>query len=193
MLIVFYGINNLGKSTQAKRLVERLISEGFESEYIKYPHYNIKPFGDMINDYLRNGNPENLSAREAQKIYTLDRFNYQPTLRQKLDSGVHIIAEDYTGTGLAWGAGTGVDLEYLKKINSPLIKEDIAFYFYGERFLEAKEKGHKHEENDSLMTEVHKIHDKLADTHGWIPVHANREMDEIHDEIWEMIKEKITA
>ena len=37
--IVLYGINNLGKTTQAKFLVEKLQSQGLRAEYVKYPIY----------------------------------------------------------------------------------------------------------------------------------------------------------
>src|SRR3989344_7041055 len=101
--IVIYGINNLGKSTQAKILVEKLGQEGFSAEYLKYTIYDLKPSGPIINDYLREGNRDNLSPREIQILYTMNRYQFESRLKDKLSQGVNIVAEDYTGTGLAWG------------------------------------------------------------------------------------------
>ena len=138
--IVFYGINNLGKSTQAKKLVDRLNEAGETSLYIKYPIYDLAPSGPQLNAYLREGNPHDLSPREAQLLYILNRTQYQADVDKHLAEGTHIIAEDYTGTGIAWGTGSGVDQSYLKETNSHLRKEDIAFHFVGNRFMEARTK-----------------------------------------------------
>ncbi len=62
-LIVFYGINNLGKSTQAELLVERIKQEGKKAQHIKYPIYELEPTGSMINRYLRQNNSDNLNHR----------------------------------------------------------------------------------------------------------------------------------
>ncbi|MFP4514730.1 MAG: dTMP kinase [Parcubacteria group bacterium] len=185
--IVFYGINNLGKSTQAKMLVERLKFNGHKAKYIKYPLYKLKPSGIILNDYLRNGNYFKLSAREAQILYTLNRFQYQEKLLKDLNDGINIIAEDYVGTGISWGLGAGVDELFLKKINAGLIKEDKSFLFDGERFLEAKEKNHKHETNDDLSNKVRWAHLKLKEEYGWHKINANQTIVDIHDEIWDEV------
>ncbi len=186
-LIVFYGTNNLGKSTQAKILIEKLKEKNIEAEYLKYPIYDLEPSGPVLNNYLRNGNPYNLSAREAQIIYCLNRTQYQKELEKKLDSGINIIAEDYTGTGIAWGMGAGVEQEFLENINSHLLKEDIALLFDGERFKEAVEKNHKHEQNDEFSQKVRQIHLDLGKKYNWEIVNANLSIEEISDIIFKKI------
>jgi len=123
-LIVLYGINNIGKSTQAKLLVEKLKQAGKDASYIKYPIYDLSPSGIMINEYLRQGNPWQLSAREAQILYSLNRYQYQAELVERLNANEWIVAEDYTGTGMAWGSGAGVDLAFLEKVNQGLREPD---------------------------------------------------------------------
>ena len=190
-LIALYGINNLGKSTQAKRLVERLIQEGKEAYYLKYPLYNLAPSGQLINGYLRNGNPYDLSPREYQIVHVVNRTQYDAALRARLMSGEWIVVEDYVGTGIAWGAGAGVDEAFLQELNSHLLHEDLPLFMDGERFLEAKEEGHKHETNDELMNKVKETHHLLAQKHGWFMVNANQTRDEVHEDIWKHVKRLI--
>ncbi|MBP9731953.1 MAG: hypothetical protein KBD29_00635 [Candidatus Magasanikbacteria bacterium] len=187
MFIVLYGINNLGKSTQAKKLVERMNSEGYKTEYLKYPIYTQEPAGPIINNYLREGNIHNLTPREAQLLYVLDRTQHESVLKQKLNQGIHIVAEDYVGTGISWGIGAGVDESFLKKINSHLLKEDIAFLFEGNRFTEATETGHKHETNNELIETVRKAHDALGTERDWIRINANETIEEIHEKLWSIV------
>jgi len=187
-LIALYGINNLGKSTQAKRLVERLIKEGKEAYYLKYPLYNLAPSGQMINGYLRNGNPYELSAREYQIVHVVNRTQYDAALRARLMSGEWIVVEDYVGTGMAWGVGAGVDEAFLQELNSHLLHEDLPIFMDGERFMEAKEEGHKHETDDALMAKVKEMHHTLAKKNGWFMVNANQTRDEVHEDIWKHVK-----
>lgn len=190
-LIVFYGINNLGKSTQAKLLVEKLNSLNFPTEYLKYPLYELSPSGKILNDYLRNNNPHQLSAREAQIIYTLNRTQYQNKLIEKLEEGINIIAEDYTGTGIAWGVGAGVDQKFLEEINNHLIKEDLAILFDGERFKKAIENNHKHEEDNEFSNQVRQVHLDLGKKFNWKKINANLSIEEIFQQILEIVKKTI--
>ena len=107
--IVLYGINNLGKSTQAQALVESLNKAGLPAKYLKYPIYDLKPTGPKINEILRNTDKQPISEEEFQALYTKNRFDFQPQLCKMLAEGVTVIAEDYIGTGLAWGWSKGVD------------------------------------------------------------------------------------
>ena len=183
-LIVLYGINNLGKSTQARMLVERLKFAGYKAKYIKYPIYDLKPSGVILNNYLRENNYFQLNAKEAQIMYSLNRFQYQPQLLKDLNDGITVIAEDYVGTGIAWGLGAGVKELFLKKMNAGLLKEDLALLFDGERFTEARENNHKHETNDDLTNKVRWAHLKLKEEYGWHKLDANDTISSIHDGIW---------
>ncbi|MBU4347391.1 dUTP diphosphatase [Candidatus Parcubacteria bacterium] len=185
--IVLYGINNLGKTTQAEMLADRLNLRGQRTEYLKYPIYNLEPSGTILNNYLRQGNFYNLTPREAQIIYCLNRTQFEKKLIEKLEAGTNIIAEDYTGTGLAWGIGAGVDEQFLKYINSHLLKEDIAFLFDGERFKNAAENEHKHETDEELINKVRWAHLDLGQEYGWTKINANQSIEQIHNRLWQEV------
>jgi thymidylate kinase len=185
--IVLYGINNLGKTTQAELIVKKLNSQDIKAEYFKYPIYEIEPSGQLINNYLRGGNRYGLNAREIQIIYCLNKTQFEKTLEEKLAAGINIIAEDYVGTGLAWGIGTGVDESFLKELNSHLLKEDLAFLFDGERFIASRESNHKFETNDELILKVKKIHSELGEKFGWIKINANLSIEEINNKLFQEI------
>jgi thymidylate kinase len=187
-LIVFYRTNNLGKSTQAKILVDKLNSLNFLTEYLKYPLYDLAPSGKLLNDYLRNNNPHQLTAREAQIIYTLNRTQYQNELIKKLDSGINIIAEDYTGSGIAWGVGAEIEQNFLEEINNHLIKEDLAILFDGERFKNSIENNHKHEKDEEFSKRVRQIHLELGKKFNWEKINANLTIEEISQQIINIVK-----
>ncbi|MDO8558575.1 MAG: hypothetical protein Q7S09_05355 [bacterium] len=183
--IVFHGINNLGKSTQATLLVERILREGGRAMYLKYPCYDLEPSGPLLNEYLRKKNPYGLTPREAQMLFALNRTQFEPILSQEyLARGITVVAEDYTCTGIAWGVGAGVDRAFLTRVNCHLLREDVSFLFDGKRFADAKEQGHAHEMDDDLTERVRLVHTELAKEFGWHVVDANESREAIHEQIW---------
>ena len=178
--IVIYGINNLGKTTQAKLLFKALKKKGFKAEYIKYPIYDLEPAGPLIDDYLRKGNKYNFSPREFELLHFIDRLKFEPILQRKLERGINVVAEDYFGTGVAWGIGTGVSAKLLEYFYSFVRKEDLAFLFDGERFRQSIEKKHHHETNDDLVKKVRKAHLYLGRKYHWHKINANLPIADIH-------------
>jgi len=189
--IVIYGINNLGKSTQARLLVKAIKKSGKKAEYVKYPIYASEPSGKLINEYLRKGNPHKFTPREFQLIHFIDRIRYEAALKSKLEKGINIIAEDYFGTTMAWGMATGVDEKLLEYLYKFVLKEDLALLFIGKRFKKAQEKRHKHEGDEKLTEKAQKTHLKIGEKYGWQKINANLPIDEIYAIIWEKVKKII--
>ncbi|MBW2978443.1 hypothetical protein KY331_06370 [Candidatus Woesearchaeota archaeon] len=184
-LIVIYGINRIGKTTQTKKLIKYLRKKGYKAEYVKIPHYKLKPTGQIINKILRR-KKQTISEEEFQLLYVLNRLQFQPILIKKLKKGINIISEDYVGTGLVWGSIKGADYNWLKEINKPLIKEDTALLLDGKPFPKT-EKKHIHEKNKKLMQKARKKHLQLAKEFKWIKINANQ----LKDKVFEDIKKEI--
>jgi len=193
LFIVIYGINNIGKSTQAEMLVSAIEKSGLKVEHLKYPIYDLTPTGPKINEILRSGKKQEISEEEFQGLYTQNRLDYQPQLIKKIDEGVNIIAECYTGTGLAWGWTKGADLERLIEINKGLLEPDIAILLDGDRFLAGKEASHQHETNDDWLEQCRKNFLELAARFGWEVVDANQTVEEVQRDILDIIEKKVES
>ncbi|MCX6744029.1 MAG: hypothetical protein NTX82_00700 [Candidatus Parcubacteria bacterium] len=192
-LIVFYGVNNLGKSTQAKMTVENLIiKSGKEAEYLKYAIYTLEPSGSLITSYLRQRNPYQFTEREFQMLQVLNRTQYEPKLKEKIDKGTWIVAEDYIGSGVAWGLAQGMEKSLLYKLNSHLIREDLGILFVGESFPDSVDKSNIHESNPALLAKVNEAFKEIARDFGWHIVNANQPLATVQQEIMDIIKSKIT-
>lgn len=188
--ITLYGINNIGKSTQAKLLVERLNENGREAVYVKYPVYDIEPTGPFINKVLRGGE-QKISEAELQMWFCLNRHQYEEQIRKDLDAGKIVIAEDYTGTGIAWGNAKGLDLEWLEMLNKDLLREDVSILMQGQRFMEAKETGHVHEENEDLVEKCRVVHEQLADRYGWTRFEVVEGIEKCADQLWDLVNKHL--
>ncbi|RJR31646.1 hypothetical protein C4569_01670 [Candidatus Parcubacteria bacterium] len=190
-LIILYGTNNIGKSTQAKILVDRLKNRNCDTVYIKYPIYELEPTGPKLNKILRSGQPQEISELELQKLYARNRKDFEPELKKMLGLGKIIVAECYIGTGLAWGMTKGVPLEKLEEVNEDLLKEDVAILLDGQPFIKAREKNHLHENNNELMIKCRQNFLFLAKKYGWKIIDANQEIEKITEKILENISAQI--
>ncbi|MBU1164913.1 hypothetical protein KKA15_05135 [Patescibacteria group bacterium] len=190
--IVIYGTNNLGKSTQAKLLVERFKKANMDVVYLKYPIYNLKPTGPNINEILRSGKIQTMDEIELQKLYTQNRTDFEPQLKDMLENGKTVVAEDYIGTGIAWGLTKGADLAILESQNKNLIKEDISILLDGKPFTESREENHIHETRDDLMKKCRNNLKFLAQKYNWKIIDANQSIDDISEQIWQHISSDVS-
>lgn len=187
-LIVLYGINNLGKTTQLKLLVDYLKNKKKKKVYsMKVPVYELKPTGPAINEYLREGNKYDLTPREVQILYAMNRTQFAPKLEELLEEYDFVVFEDYFGTSFAWGIGAGVSKQFLYEINSHLRVPDVSILLDGERFIEGVEVTHKHETDNKLTDKVRQAHLEIGEELGWYKVNANRSIEEVNHDIIEVI------
>jgi dTMP kinase len=187
LFITLYGINNIGKSTHAIRLVNRLNSMGYKAKHVKYPIYDLSPTGPFLNTTLRSSHAQEISEDELQLWFVMNRYQFEPELKKLLAEGYIVVAEDYIGTGIAWGVAKGLDESWMEGINKHLLKSDFSILFEGERNVSAKESKHLHEQNDELSEKCRKIHSSLADKYGWERLPVQEKKDDTTELLWNIV------
>ena len=84
-LIVIEGTDGSGKSTQFRRLTERLTQEGREFKTLVFPQY-AEPSSALIRMYLGGefgSSPSDVNAYAASAFYAVDRFaSYKKVCQQ---------------------------------------------------------------------------------------------------------------
>ena len=106
-----------------------------------------------------------------------------------LEEGYIIVAEDYIGTGMAWGMAKGLSEEWVERCNEGLLTEDLAILVEGERIKEATEENHVHEENHELVEKCSGKFSYLADKHNWQRVELQRRKEDTANLIWSKVSE----
>lgn len=191
LFIAIYGVNNIGKSTHARLLVKKIRAAGRECEYLKYPIYDLEPTGPEINRILRSGGSQKVSEEHLQTLFMQNRRDFEPKLRQMLDDGKVVVAEDYVGTAIAWGTAKGLTLPYMEKLNGGLLKEDLSLLIHGKRDVRARENGHIHENNDELMEKVANNLDELGKKYGWKKIPLQDRIEDTAELVWEAVRHEL--
>lgn len=191
ILVTIMGITNVGKTTQLQLLDKRFLTEGLKFKTLKYPVYGLEPTGPRVWGFLKGGNPEKLNPTEFQSLCAQNRKDFEPQLNQMLSENDVIVAEMYTGTGIAYGLGDGVPKDYLLEINKGILEPDISILLDGARYLESREVGHIYENNDKITETIRQIHLELAKDMNWTVLNANLPREIIHEQIYNLILKKI--
>ena len=191
-MVTIYGVNGIGKTTQVELLVQFLTSQGKRASRLKYPVYDLEPEGPFIYKYLRDADfrrENELTTEALQQKYADNRKHYEAELKRRLSEGEWIVAEDYTGTGIAWGLTWGANLEYLEKINQDLYQPDLSILLHGERFDTAIEAGHRNESAEERIKICKNFHLLLADRYDWKRVNANQNVEAVSEDITHIVKD----
>jgi dTMP kinase len=194
MFITIYGVNNIGKSTQSKMLVDNLNAQGLKAIHIKFPVYDLEPSGPFINNILRNPDQtQSVSENELQMWFALNRYQFEPVLKQYLKDGFIVIAEDYIGTSIAWGTAKGASAEWLESLNENLIQEDLSILLVGDRTNEATEKDHIHENNTDLILKVSENLMNLKVGKKWELVNRQEKFEDTQNLILDIVKKHLNC
>ena len=98
-LIVLEGIDGSGKSTQYKRLCDRLTAEGRDFKSIVFPRYD-RPSSSLIREYLAGSygsKPSDVNPYAASAFYAVDRFaSFKTEWQEYYRSGGLVLADRYT-------------------------------------------------------------------------------------------------
>lgn len=193
MFIALYGINNIGKSTQIKRLAELMQSQGKKVKTLKFPIYDLEPTGPQINYFLRDPEAPQITGESFQMLYIQNRLDFEPELLKLIDEYDVVLAEDYIGTGMAWGMTQGVPYEWLqgRNMQHPQKNPDLEILLDGERFLEGKEEQHRNESDDEAIKQTREHFQWLAKRYKWPTINAQQEELKVTQDLWLKIAEKL--
>ncbi|HBC72469.1 MAG: hypothetical protein UX91_C0003G0023 [Candidatus Amesbacteria bacterium GW2011_GWB1_47_19] len=190
LFVVIYGPAGVGKSKQLEILDDTMRRMGYSCRRVKYPVYEQEPSGPVLDKVLhRNGNA--LTEQKMQELFAANRREFEPTLKSWLDAGVSVLAEDYKGTGVAWGIVRGISLDRMEELNSDQIDPDLAVLMDGPKRMERLQAGHPYEDEDEWYR-MRKMYLQLADRYGWIRVGADAPILTVAGRIFAVVKPVIT-
>lgn len=218
-LIVLEGIDGSGKSSQYRRICERLEADGIKYNHIVFPRYS-KDSSALIRLYLGGAfgeNPNDVNAYTASTFYAVDRFaSYRDDWGKIYESGEFILSDRYTTSNavhqgcklsdeelpeyFAWLS----DLEY-NKMGLP--KPDLVIYL--DIDIETSLRRMKHrQEKTNTKADIHEkdvhylenclhVADKAADFYGWKRIAfkkdgVERTLEEKNDEIYALIRNELS-
>ncbi|WP_252233925.1 thymidylate kinase [Clostridium sp. ZS1] len=220
LIIIESGSDASGKATQAKKLYERLLEEGYNIKKITYPNYD-SPACMPVKMYLSGefGNkPEDVNAYVASTFFAIDRFaSYNKEWKYFYDNGGIIISDRYTTSNMVHQAVKMDEeekdkyLDWLYNLEFNLYKlpvPDCVMFLdvlpeisqklmkdRNNKFTGEKEKD-IHENNKDYLAKSYYNSLEIAEKYNWDKIKCNdgdnlKTIEEIHEEIYKKVKNYI--
>lgn len=100
-IIVIDGGANIGKATQADMLTHRLMEDGVMVGKLDFPRYHQNTMGHLINDCLQtDGGFDDMNPKVAATLFAADRFESKEQIETWLDEGRVILLDRYVTSNM---------------------------------------------------------------------------------------------
>jgi len=173
MLIVFEGLDQSGKETQARMLRERLEQQGRIVRPLSFPEYET-PIGREIRHAL-NGQRD-FPADVMQLLYVANRLEFRPQIETWLAAGDIVMCDRYCASTIAYGEAQGLDTAWLTEIQRPLPQAAVTVLLDIAPDVAAKRKAtnrDRYERDLALLGRVRESYRRQAGAAGWCVIDAN--------------------
>jgi dTMP kinase len=203
LFITFEGPEGSGKTTQAKRLAERLQECGCNVLTVREPGGT--SISEQIRAVLHSLDNRDMQPRTEILLYCAARAQLVgQIIRPHLQSGGLVICDRYADSTLAYqGYGRGLDLPTLRMIldfATGGLWPDITFYLDIDVESGLKRKrvgGDEWNRMDDLAVDFHRrvragYREMVAQEPArWVMVDATRDAETVAKEIWEMMERRM--
>ena len=218
-LIVFEGTDGSGKSTQFRRLCQRLEEAGIPFRRLVFPQYK-EESSALIRMYLGGAfgsHPSDVNPYAASTFYAVDRYaSWKRVWGEEYGRGGLILADRYTTSNAVHQASKLPqeereaffrwlgDFEY-GRLGLP--KPDLVIYMdmptekavelLRQRENATQTEGDIHEVDTEYLSRCREAALCAADFYGWERVACTgedgsvRSMDEIEEELWQRVKREV--
>jgi dTMP kinase len=192
-LIVFEGLDQSGKQTQAELLRDRLVGDGALVRLMSFPAYETA-IGSEIARALR-GDRE-YTPEVMQLLYVSNRYELKPDIEREIGRGTVVICDRYLASSVAYGEAQGLDRVWLGEIQRHLPQPDVTFLLDIPPEVSARRKTadrDRYERDLALLARVRESYRRQAVDSHWIVLDAARDRDVIGLEVYEAVRQRRAA
>ena len=179
MFIVFEGLDQSGKQTQAERLRDWLKQGGRKARLVSFPDYGTS-IGEEIARALQG--ERDYEPDVMQLLYVANRYERKLDLQRWLGGGLVLVADRYVASSIAYGEAQGLDPVWLTEIQKflPPATLTILLDIAPETAVQRKAVDRDRYERDLAMQgRVRASYHRQAEAGGWIVLDGERSKDAI--------------
>lgn len=180
MFVVFEGIDGSGKSSVIARLKDHLESKGMKVKV------TAEPTGGAIGKFVAS--TDDLIPEAEALLFVADRALHTKEIQKWMDDGYVVLCDRYFASTLAYQSAAGMDLGWLKAINSNvIIRPDITILMdidpeVSLKRVDARGEKSRFEKLDYLR-KVREAYLSLAKEFGFVIIDADRDRERVADDV----------
>jgi dTMP kinase len=169
-LIVFEGLDQSGKQTQAEAVHDHMRSRGSACHLLSFPDYTT-PIGTELRRALHG--ERDYAADVMQLLYVANRYEMRERIQAWLSSGATVVCDRYVASSIAYGEAQGLDAGWLSDIQKHLPAADLTVLLdiAPETAVRRKTSGRDRYERDlALLSRVRESYRRQAAAPAWLLV-----------------------
>jgi dTMP kinase len=199
LFITFEANEGAGKSTQCRKLGQRLIDEGHDVVITREPGGS--PGAEEIRALVVTGDPDRWSAMTELMLFMAARRDHiEKTIKPALERGAIVLCDRYVGSTLALQVAGGADYDFIEEMHNKFIGlwPDITYFLRispevsVQRALAVCGSEDRMEKKGQ---EFHKAVDAAFEVqvpkYGWVEIDAEGTIDDVHLELYTHIKSRL--
>ena len=178
VFICVEGLDGCGKTTQAKLLVRRL-RRSCDAIYTAEPSDG--NIGRFIKKHCLHGDKRSSGVVEAL-LFAADRSDHvENTVLPALKKGQIVVSDRYVYSSLAYQGATGLELEWIEKINEHAVRPDLAIFIDVEPETVVQRLKPKKSVMENLETQrkVREVYVKFVEKGELVRVNGNKSKSEV--------------
>lgn len=190
-LVVLEGLDRCGKTTQSSRLHKYLKGLGHAAELWRFPDRTTS-VGQMISSYLSN--QSQLDDRAIHLLFSANRWEKRTLMETKLKSGITIIVDRYSYSGVAFSSAKGLNIDWCKAPEIGLLAPDLVLYLDIAPEKAAERGGYGGERYEQLEFQK-KVRESYQALHGasWKMIDASQPLEDIQKQLQEIVLDCVTT
>ena len=184
-IIVFEGLDQSGKQTQAELLRDRLKDDGHKARLVSFPDYATS-IGEEIARALAG--EREYGPDVMQLLYVANRYERKPDLHRWLEGGLILVCDRYTASSVAYGEALGLEPGWLTDMQRllPPAALTILLDIAPETAVKRKSADRDRYERDlALQARVRDSYRRQAAEQGWAVLDGERAKDEVAADVYE--------
>jgi dTMP kinase len=173
-LIVFEGLDQSGKQTQAEALRDLVSARGRQCRLLSFPDYETA-IGGEISKALHG--ERDYAADTLQLLYIANRYEKRAEIAAALAAGTIVVCDRYMASSIAYGEAQGLDPAWLTDTQKFLPQPDLTIVLdiVPETAVERKSSNRdKYERDLALLSRVRESYRRQAAHPGWLVLDGRR-------------------
>jgi dTMP kinase len=190
-LIVFEGLDQSGKQTQAELLRDRLKQDGRKARLVSFPDYGTS-IGEEIARALQG--EREYGPDVMQLLYIANRYERKADLLRWLEGGLVLVCDRYMASSIAYGEAQGLDPLWLTDMQKFLpapsltIMLDIAPQTAVQRKVVDRD---RYERDLAMQARVRESYRRQAGEQNWVQLDGERPKEIIAADIFTAVASRL--
>jgi dTMP kinase len=191
VLIVFEGLDQSGKQTQAELLRDHLKADGRKARLLSFPDYGTS-IGEEIARALQG--EREYGPDVMQILYIANRYERKLDLQRWLEGGLVLVCDRYIASSIAYGEAQGLDPAWLQEMQKflPSPALTIMLDISPETAVRRKSVDRDRYERDlAMQMRVRESYRRQASEQNWLQLDGERPKDAIASDVFKGVGSRL--